>query len=90
MATKRKMKKNLETLGISSDNSFVVLNSIDDDIPIQTTRELDIKLVDDDVGSKAMIYAFKAEERLRANIAEATYLAHLESLKHKECVQEDD
>jgi hypothetical protein len=37
-----------------------------------------------------MIYVFKAEERLRANIAEATYLAHLESLKHKECVQEDD
>jgi hypothetical protein len=32
MATKRKMKKNLESSGISSDNSFVVLNNIDDDI----------------------------------------------------------
>jgi hypothetical protein len=32
----------------------------------------------------------KAEERVRANLAEANYRAHLERLKHKECIQEDD
>jgi hypothetical protein len=32
----------------------------------------------------------KAEERLRAAITEATYLQHLENLKHKECIREED
>jgi hypothetical protein len=82
--------KNLEISSTSSSNSFVVLNCIDDDILIQTTSELDIKVAEDDVGSKIIISAMKAEEKLRANIAEASYLAHLESLKHKECVRDDD
>jgi hypothetical protein len=90
LATKRKMMKNLEISSTSSSNSFVVLNCIDDDILIQTTSELDIKVAEDDVGSKIIISAMKAEEKLSANIAEASYLAHLESLKHKECVKDDD
>jgi hypothetical protein len=90
LATKRKMMKNLEISGTSSSNSFVVLNCIDDDILIQTASELDIKLVEHDVGSKIIISTMKAEEKLSANIAEASYLAHLESLKHKECVKDDD
>jgi hypothetical protein len=32
----------------------------------------------------------KAEERLRAAVAEASYQAYLEQLKHRECVQEDE
>jgi hypothetical protein len=90
LATKRKMMKNLEISGTSSSNSLAVLNCIDDDILIQPASELDIKLVEHDVGSKIIISTMKAEEKLSVNIAEASYLAHLESLKHKECVKDDD
>jgi hypothetical protein len=42
------------------------------------------------MGNKAIVSTMKAEEKLRASIAEASYLALLESLKHKECVIDDD
>jgi hypothetical protein len=32
----------------------------------------------------------KAEERVRANLAEANYRAHLENMKNRERVQDDD
>jgi hypothetical protein len=36
------------------------------------------------------IGAIKAGERVRACIAEAAYQTHLDNLKHKECLQEDE
>jgi hypothetical protein len=47
-------------------------------------------LADNEVDCKKQISAMKAEELVRANLAEAEYRAHLENLKHKECIQTDD
>jgi hypothetical protein len=90
MATRRKQKQNLDNSGTKHLNPFAVLNSIDDDVLLQRTKDLDLRLAEDDTSSKAVITAIKAEEQLWAAVAEATYQDHLDSLKHKECVQEDD
>jgi hypothetical protein len=47
MATKRKQKQNLETLGNNTLgnnqlNSFAILNNIEDESLLQTAKELDI------------------------------------------------
>jgi hypothetical protein len=42
MATKRKQKQNLETLGNNQLNSFAILNNIEDESLLQTAKELDI------------------------------------------------
>jgi hypothetical protein len=44
----------------------------------------------DGEGCKEHVSTMKAEDRLRAAIAEVTYLQHLENLKHKECIREED
>jgi hypothetical protein len=56
---------------------------------LQTAQDLNISLADSVKGSKQQITAIKAEERLRASMAEAAYKAHLEKLKHKECVHDE-
>jgi hypothetical protein len=89
MATKRKQKQNLEHSGMNH-NEFSVLNNLEDDYLAQTAMDLDIHLTSDDEGIKKQITAIKAEERLRASLAEATYKAHLNNLKQKESVQDDD
>jgi hypothetical protein len=52
---------------------------------IQTAKDLDNQLASNDEGCRAQINASKAE-KFRASLAEANYKAHLEKLKHKECV----
>jgi hypothetical protein len=71
-------------------NEFSVLNNLEDDYLAQTAMDLDIHLASDDEGIKKQITTIKAEERLRASLAEATYKAHLDNLKQKESVQDDD
>jgi hypothetical protein len=71
------------------NNSFAILNNIEDTCLIRTAKELGIRLASDDEGEKQQISSIKAEERLRAYTAEAAYQAHLENLKLKECFQED-
>jgi hypothetical protein len=90
LAATRKKKHNLETRGNKQPNTFAILNDVDDNVLIQTAKDLEISLDDNEVGCKEIISAMKAEERVRANLVEANYRAHLERLKHKECIQEDD
>jgi hypothetical protein len=89
MAARKKQKQNLDYSGTKNLNPFV-LNSMDDDVLLQRTKDLDLRLAEDDVSSKLIITAIKAEEQLCAAFVEAEYQAHLDSLKHKECIQDDD
>jgi hypothetical protein len=57
---------------------------------VQIAKDLSIQLASDDEGHSSQITTIKAEERLRANLAEANYKAHLENLRYKECLQEDE
>jgi hypothetical protein len=90
LAAKRKQKQNLDIPGNKPKNSFAILNDFSDEVLIQNAKELDILLASDDEGCRDQIFAIKAEERVRANLAEAIYKAYLENLKHKVCLQEDD
>jgi hypothetical protein len=54
-----------------------------------TAKDIGVHLAKDEKGCKAQIAAIKAEEILRASLAEASYRVHLENLKHKKGVQED-
>jgi hypothetical protein len=87
MATKRKQVQNLELPGNKSKNSLAILNDIDDVVLIKYAQDLGVHLDDSLEGSKEVISAMKAEEQLRAKVAEAAYQAHLDHLKHKECIQ---
>jgi hypothetical protein len=90
MAVKRKQKLNLDGPDISQSNSFDVLNQIDDDILLQTAKELDINLAHKEEGMRKQISAIKAEEKARALIAEANYKVHLSNLMHKGDAQDED
>jgi hypothetical protein len=46
---------------------------------IQNAKDLDIRLVDSEGGQKEQIQPMKAEELLRAHLAEAEYQAHLKT-----------
>jgi hypothetical protein len=83
LATKRKQVLNLEVAGNKYSNSFAVLNSISDDYLVDTAKDLGIELDSNKEGCLAHISAMKAEERLRADLAQATYNAHLEKLKER-------
>jgi hypothetical protein len=76
----------LESSGNKHNISFAILNNIDDDILLRTVEKLDITLADNVEGELIQISAIQVEEKLRASLAEAAYQAHLENLKHKECV----
>jgi hypothetical protein len=90
LAAKRKQKQNLEVPGNQHPNSFTILNNIDDEVLIQTAKDLDIQLARNDDDIVKQVTAIKVEEKLRAAMAEAAYQAHLDSLKHKEFVRDDD
>jgi hypothetical protein len=77
-------------LGTKHSNSFDILNEVDDEYLVKTAKALEISLTSDDEGCKAQISAIKAEERLRANLAESTYQAHLANLKLKDRIQADE
>jgi hypothetical protein len=62
MVARRKQKQNLDYLGTKNLNPFPVLNSMDDDVLLQRTKDLDLRLTGDDVSSKLIIIAIKAEE----------------------------
>jgi hypothetical protein len=57
---------------------------------LRTAKELDIALADNLEGELEQISAIKDEERLRANLAEAAYQAHLDNLRHRDCCQIDE
>jgi hypothetical protein len=90
MATKRKQIQNLEVPGKIHNNAFVVLNNIEDSTLLQTAKDLGISLAESEEDCRVQIIASKVEERLRANLDEATYQAHLENLKLKEGLQDDE
>jgi hypothetical protein len=90
LAAARKKVLNLETAGNKQTNYFVVLNEVEDNVLLQTAKDLEISLGDNETGCRNIIYAMKAEERVRANLAEVNYKAHLENLKNSERVQEED
>jgi hypothetical protein len=68
MTVKRKQKQNLEGPGNSQYNSFQVLNQIDGDTLLLTTKELDINLAHNEEVMRKQISAIKAEERARARM----------------------
>jgi hypothetical protein len=76
----------LESSGNKHNISFAILNNIDDDILLRIVEKLDITLADNVEGELIQISAIQVEEKLRASLAKAAYQAHLENLKHKECV----
>jgi hypothetical protein len=90
LSTKRKQKLNLDGPGTSHANIFDILNHVDDDTLVQTTKDLDIHLESSEKGCREQISSIKAEERARVLIAEANYKVHLANLKHKEGGQDDD
>jgi hypothetical protein len=90
MATKRKQVQNLEIPGNNFNNSFAILNNIDDDVLVKSAKDLDITLAENEEGCYEQITAIKAEEKLRAHLAEANYLAHLENLAHNEGGNDED
>jgi hypothetical protein len=61
----------------------VMIISISDDYRADTAKDLGINLASDREGCLAQISAMKAEERLRADLAEATYKAYLDKLKER-------
>jgi uncharacterized protein YegP (UPF0339 family) len=63
--------------GNKHSNSFAILNDVKDDYLAKTVKALEVNLASDEEGYKAQITAIKAEESLRANLAEAKYQAHL-------------
>lgn len=71
----------------SSSNPFTILNNTPDNIFCEVFDELDV-LVED---KNALTECIKAEEILRANIAEANYkeFLHKQSEKHAEPDCED-
>jgi hypothetical protein len=54
-----------------------------------TAKELDISLASSDETCRAQITAIKAEEKLRASLAEAQYQAHLEKLNQREKIHDE-
>jgi hypothetical protein len=90
MAATRKKLHNLETPGIKQANSFAILNDVEDNVLLQTAKDVEISLNDNEEGCRNIISTMKAEERVRANLAEANYRAYLENMKNRERVQEDD
>jgi hypothetical protein len=67
----------------------VILNNIDDEVLMHTTKELDISLASSEEACRAQITAIKAEEKLRASLAEAQYQAHMEKLKQREEIHDE-
>jgi hypothetical protein len=84
LATKRKQIKNLEVTGNKNSNSFVILNNFDDEYLVDTAKDLGIELASDREGCLVQISVIKAEEKLRADLVEASYLAHLNKLKERD------
>jgi hypothetical protein len=60
-----------------------VLNSISNDYLADTAKDLGISLANDREGCIGQITAMKAEEKLKADLAEATYNAYLDKLKER-------
>jgi hypothetical protein len=83
LSTKRKQVLNLEASGNKNFNSFSVLNSISNDYLADAAKDLGISLANDREGCIAQITAMKAEEKLKADLAEATYNAYLDKLKER-------
>jgi hypothetical protein len=90
MAAKRKQRQNLDPPGNKHSNPFTVLNNLDDRMLLQTAKDLDIQLGSDEDKGLAQIDAIKAEERLRAAVAETSYKIHLEKLKLRESIHDND
>jgi hypothetical protein len=62
----------------------VILNNFDDEYLVDTAKDLGIELASDREGCLVQISVIKAEEKLRADLAEASYLAHLNKLKERD------
>jgi hypothetical protein len=71
-------------------NSFAILNNIADEVLIKTAKDLDVQLASSEEGMAKQVTAIKAEETLRAALAEAAYQAHLDSLKHREWTRDEE
>jgi hypothetical protein len=73
LAATRKRIHNLETPGTKQPNYFAILNEVEDNVLLQTAKDLEISLDDNEEGCRNIISAMKAEEKVRANLAEANY-----------------
>lgn len=78
-AIKRAQDKDAIPKGTSSSNQFLVLNSLDNEYIHDVATKLDLEIVNVDT----QIEVFKAEERVRAALAEANYKEYLASLNRK-------
>ena len=72
-ATQRAEQRNNLTTGMNSNNPFTILNATPNDVLKKVIQDLDIEI--DDVDGQ--INLFKAEELLRADLAQANYKEYL-------------
>lgn len=70
----------------SSSNQFLVLNNLENDYIIDATSKLDLTIEDID----SQIETFRAEERVRAALAEANYREYLEKMNRKSAPQGEE
>jgi hypothetical protein len=81
LAAARKKMLDLETPGNKQSNYFAVLNEVENNVLLQTAKDLEISVGNNEIGCRNIISAMKVEERVRASLAEANYKAYLENLK---------
>jgi len=85
-ATHRVEERNELLTGTNTANQFLVLNNLSNDDIKSVTNNLDIQIenIDD------QIEVFRAEERVRAALAEANYKEYLASVNKKTAPQGDE
>lgn len=83
----QRVQANEESLtGNSSSNQFLILNNLDNEHIHSVASELDLDIGDIDT----QIDTFKAEEKVRAALAEANYKEYLEKLSKKTAPQGEE
>jgi len=78
-AVQRAEAKDVTTKGNVSTNQFLILNELDNDYIHNVASELDLEIENIDT----QIETFKAEERVRAALAEANYKEYLDRINKK-------
>lgn len=85
-AMQRAQDKDVASKGNSSANQFLVLNELDNEHIQNVVSELDLEIDNLDT----QIDTFKAEERVRAALAEANYKEYLEKIKKRTAPQGEE
>ena len=85
-AMQRAQNRDDVSKGISESNQFLVLNNLSNDYIQEVASALDLDIVNVDT----QIEVFKAEEKVRAALAEANYKEYLESVNKRTAPQGEE